>query len=308
MSEIPTSAPSKYLITIVGPTAVGKTALAIKLANQLDCPILSADSRQFFKEMSIGTAKPTADELAQAEHHFVDFLFVEDEYSAGQFERDGLKLLEDLFQNKDVVILSGGSGLYVNAVLSGFDELPSSPEARTELMARLDKEGLEALYAQLIELDPIRAAKVDPSNMQRVIRSLEVCLGTGKPYSSFISDTKKERPFTSIVIGLNLDRELLYERINTRVDAMVAEGLIDEVKSLEDRKALNSLNTVGYSELFDHFAGEKTLDEAISDIKKSTRHFAKRQLTWFRRMEGITWFEPQEFDEISSHIQKGIKN
>lgn len=308
MSSPSKSIPKKYLITLVGPTAVGKTALSLELAKRYNCPILSADSRQFFKEMSIGTAKPSLDELAQAEHHFVDFLSIEEEYSAGKFERDCLHKLGDVFQKSDVAILSGGSGLYVNAVLLGFDELPQAPEIRKELMARLESEGLHSLYAQLSALDPDKASKVDPNNMQRVIRALEVCLATGKPYSSFLSKEKNERSFTPIVVGLTMDRQLLYDRINARVDAMVEQGLVEEVKSLLDKKDLNALNTVGYKELFDYFEGSKSLEDSVEEIKQSTRRFAKRQMTWFKRMEGITWFEPQNSAEIIIHIASVIRS
>jgi len=296
----------KILITVVGPTAVGKTALSIKLANYFECPILSADSRQFFKEMSIGTAKPTPKELAQAEHHFVDFLSVKDEYSAGKFERDCLEKLDEIFEEKDVAILSGGSGLYVNAVLLGFDDLPKAPEIRNELMSKLDLQGLPALFEQLKALDPSKASRVDPNNMQRVVRALEVCLATGKPYSSFTSSAKKKRPFTPVVIGLTMDRSVLYDRINSRVDQMVDQGLVEEVKNLLDKKNLNALNTVGYKELFDHFDGKKSLEASIDEIKQSTRRFAKRQMTWFKRMDGINWFDPLNGRKIIDHIESEI--
>lgn len=297
---------SKYLITIVGPTAIGKTSLSIELARHFDCPIISADSRQFFKEMNIGTAKPSAEELNQAEHHFIDFLSVEDEYSAGQFERDALGRLSEIYEKKNMAIMVGGSGLYVNAVLNGFDDLPQAPDTRQILMERLDNEGLESLFKQLAELDPVTAQRIDPQNMQRVVRALEVCLASGKPYSSYINNSSTSRPFIPIIIGLDMDRDGLYERINQRVDQMISEGLLEEVRTLEDMRHLNALKTVGYRELFGKLDDEAQTGEAIDEIKQSTRRFAKRQLTWFKRTEGLTWFEPSATQEIIFHIEARI--
>ncbi len=294
----------KSLIVIAGPTAIGKTELAIKLANFFSTEIVSADSRQFFKEMAIGTAKPTPEELDRAVHHFVDFLPVDQFFSAGDFEKAALQTLQAIFEKNNFAILVGGSGLYVRAVCEGFDSFPEIPVSiREELNLELENDGLQSLVDRLKVIDPVYAAAVDQANPQRVIRALEVSIYTGKPFSSFKTQTVKERDFNIIKIGLNISREELYDRINRRVDLMVQNGLVEEARALLDRKDLNALQTVGYSELFDHFDGNTNLDEAVNLIKQNTRRYAKRQLTWFKKEEGIRWFEPGEFEEIVKYIK-----
>lgn len=293
------------LIVIAGPTAIGKTELAIKLANFFSTEIVSADSRQFFKELAIGTAKPTSEEMERAVHHFVDFLPVEQFFSAGEFEKAALQTIESIFTSHDKAVMVGGSGLYVRAVCEGFDEFPEIPaHIREELNLRLSTAGLSVLVEELRVLDPVCAAQIDTANPQRVVRALEVCIFTGKPYSSQKSASVKERDFNIVKIGLNIDREALYERINRRVDLMMQAGLLEEARSLMKHQQLNALQTVGYSELFDHFAGDSTLQEAVSLIKQNTRRYAKRQLTWFKKESGIAWFTPDQFDEIVEHIRK----
>ena len=294
----------KHLVVIVGPTAIGKTSLSIELAQYFNTEIISADSRQFYKEMAIGTAKPTPDELAQAPHHFVDFLNVTDEYNAGKFEQDAILKLEELFKNHDVVIMVGGSGLYVDAVCYGIDDIPSDPIIREQLNNELIEKGLETLQEELKAKDPKHYSNSNIKNPQRVIRALEVCRITGKSYSEFRNNSKKKRNFNIIKIGLNDDRETVYNRINQRVDIMMNKGLLEEVKKLHNKKYLNSLNTVGYKELFKHIdEKEFKLTEAIELIKKNTRNFAKRQLTWFRKDPSVKWFKPQQKNEIISYVQ-----
>ncbi|QNR85497.1 tRNA (adenosine(37)-N6)-dimethylallyltransferase MiaA [Pedobacter riviphilus] len=297
----------KTLISIVGPTAIGKTAMAIQLAQYFGTEIISADSRQFFKEMEIGTAKPDATELAAAKHHFINSHAVSQLFSTGDFEVEGLKILEEIFQNHDLAIMVGGSGLYVNALINGLDEMPDIDLAiRERLNKQFEEEGLSSIQKQLATLDPEYFAKVDQQNPQRMIRGLEVFLSTGRKLSSMLSATKKERPFNIIKIGLNTDRAVLYDRINRRVDQMIADGLVDEVKSLIPFKKYNALNTVGYSELFDYLDGKLSLVDAVASIKQNTRRFAKRQLTWFRRDDELTWFEPYQSAEIINFIEDKI--
>ncbi|NII81553.1 MULTISPECIES: tRNA (adenosine(37)-N6)-dimethylallyltransferase MiaA [unclassified Pedobacter] len=297
----------KTLISIVGPTAIGKTALAIQLAQYFGTEIISADSRQFFKEMEIGTAKPDATELAAAKHHFINSHVVSQLFSTGDFEVEGLKILEEIFQNHDLAIMVGGSGLYVNALINGLDEMPDIDLAvRERLNKQFEEEGLSSIQKQLATLDPEYFVKVDQQNPQRMIRGLEVFLSTGRKLSSMLSATKKERPFNIIKIGLNTDRAVLYDRINRRVDQMIADGLVDEVKSLIPFKKYNALNTVGYSELFDYLDGKLSLVDAVASIKQNTRRFAKRQLTWFRRDDELTWFEPYQSAEIINFIENKI--
>ncbi len=281
---------SKYLISIVGPTAIGKTSLSIKLANHFKTSIISCDSRQFYKEMQIGTAAPTHDELKAAKHYFIHNKSVKEQYTVGQFETDAIATLNTLFKSNDVVIMVGGSGLYVNAVTDGFDEFPDiSPEIRKTLNQELQKKGIECLQQQLEKLDKVSYNSIAIDNPHRLIRALEVSIGSGKPYSSFLKNHKKERPFNVISIGLNADRDLIYNRIEQRVDKMIEEGLVDEVEKLIEFKEYNALNTVGYKELFKFIEGEWTLDFAISEIKKNTRRFAKRQLTWFKKNKETFW-------------------
>ncbi len=283
---------TKTLISIVGPTAIGKTALSIKLANDFNTEIISADSRQFFKEMQIGTAAPTPSELAQAKHHFIHHKSVEDDYNVGAFEKDALHLLKQLFKTHDTVIMVGGSGLYVDAVTQGLDHFPKVPASiREQLNNQFKEEGLQALQEQLKTLDPNSYKHIAIDNPQRVIRALEVSIGSGKPYSSFLNKAKNKRDFKTISIGLTAERDIIYNRINNRVDLMMEQGLLTEVKNLQDKKHLNALNTVGYKELFKYLDGEWTLDFAVSEIKKNSRRFAKRQLTWFRKKEDILWFD-----------------
>ena len=280
------------LITIVGPTAIGKTALSIQLANAFNASIISCDSRQFFKEMTIGTAVPEPKELAAAKHYFIQNRSVFDSYNVGEFERDTLEKLEALFKENPIQIMVGGSGLYVDAVLNGLDYFPEvAPEIREALLLKLEKEGIEVLQKQLKELDLETYKLIAIDNPHRIMRALEVCIGSGIPYSTFKNKPKKPRNFKSIKIGLNADREIIYNRINQRVDAMIDNGLIEEAKTLYAHKELNALQTVGYRELFSFFDGNFTKEFAISEIKKNSRRFAKRQLTWFKRDKNILWFD-----------------
>lgn len=297
----------KTVIFIVGPTAVGKTSVAIDLANELGCEIISADSRQFYKNISIGTAKPSAEELSKAQHHFIDFLPLQELYSAGDFERDALSFLEDYFQNNSVCICAGGSGLYVSALLYGLDDLPFSESIRAELNEFYLNEGIEALQRELKEKDPEHYADMDIHNKQRLIRALEVCRATGAKYSKLRTSSKKERPFKSIILGLNRDREELYDRINRRVDIMLDDGLLDEVKSVMPMKHINALQTVGYREIFASYDGEYDMDEAIRLVKRNSRRFAKRQVTWFKRYEEIMWFNPQDYNSIVAETKALLK-
>ncbi|WP_343531869.1 tRNA (adenosine(37)-N6)-dimethylallyltransferase MiaA [Pedobacter sp.] len=293
----------KTLIVIVGPTAIGKTSLAIELAKHYQTEIISADSRQFFKEMSIGTAKPSEEELAAAPHHFINSHSITQLFSTGDFEVQALALMERLFAKHDVLVMVGGSGLYINAVCNGLDDMPEIDlDIREKLNQQFADEGIEAIRKQLATLDPEYFAKVDQSNPQRMIRGLEVILSTGKKLSSFLTSNKKERPFNIVKIGLNTDREKLYNQINHRVDLMMQEGLLEEVKSLEAYKELNALKTVGYSEIFDYLDGKIDLATAIDKIKQNTRRFAKRQLTWFRKDEDTTWFEPNQLSDIIVYL------
>ncbi len=288
----------KYLITIVGPTAIGKTSLSIHLAKHYNCDIVSCDSRQFFKEMTIGTAVPNSDELAAATHHFIQNKSIFENYTVGDFEKEALSTIEKLFQNNDYVILVGGSGLYVDAILKGFDEFPNIDSSiREKVNANYEILGIKYLQQQLEFLDPFYFKTITAENPQtllnpqRMMRFVEVCLGTGKPYSSFLNQKKSNRNFKPILIGLEADRKIIYERINQRVDIMINEGLLAEAKSLYLHKELNALQTVGYRELFSYFDGEFTLPFATEEIKKNTRRFSKRQLTWFKRNENTKWFD-----------------
>ncbi len=293
------------LISIVGPTAIGKTALSIKLANYFSTDIISADSRQFFREMQIGTAAPTQEDLDSANHHFIHHKSINESYNVGAFEKEALQLLDTLFKNKDVVIMVGGSGLYADAVVKGLDDFPEiDSNIRETLNKQLASEGLESLQEQLKVLDIQSYNTIAIDNPHRVIRALEICIGTGQPYSSFLNKEKSQRPFNTIGIGLTADRAIIYDRINQRVDQMMANGLLDEVKQLQSKQHLNALNTVGYSELFKYLNGEWTLEFAISEIKKNSRRFAKRQLTWFKKDPNITWFE---FSDTLAHIIQHIE-
>ena len=296
----------KTLITIVGPTAVGKTSLSILIASYFNTEIISCDSRQFYKEMTIGTAVPEKEELAVVPHHFIQNRSVFEDYNVGAYERDALNVLGTLFKKHNTVVMVGGSGLYVKSVLEGLDDFPKiDPSIRLELKHVLEKEGIIPLQDQLKKLDVTTYNTIDIENPQRVIRALEICIGTNLPYSSYTGKLKKKRKFNSIVIGLNGEREKIYERINRRVDLMVEKGLLDEAQKLFPNKELNALQTVGYKELFSFFEEKVTKDEAIQEIKKNTRRFAKRQLTWFNKDASIYWFD---FETDTDNILKKIED
>ncbi len=284
-------AANKTLIVILGPTAVGKTAFAIDVARHFHAHIISADSRQFYKELNIGVARPTAQELEQAPHHFIGFLPIHEHYSAGMYERDALHLLDQLFLDKDVVVCVGGSMLYIDALITGLDTLPSNTELKKQLAAELQEKGIEHLQQKLQEIDPQYFAEVDIQNPHRIIRALEVCQLTGKKYSDLRKGVQTKRPFDVVKIGLTAQRNFLYKRINQRVDSMMQEGLLAEAENLVAHKDLNALNTVGYKELFDYLDGLSTLEFAIEKIKQHSRNFAKRQLTWWRRDTDIHWLD-----------------
>lgn len=298
----------KTLICIVGPTAIGKTALSIKLANHFSTEIISADSRQFYKEMNIGTAVPSSNELKEVKHHFVQNKTIFEGYNVGSFEKDAIQLLGDLFKVNPVIIMVGGSGLYVDAVIKGLDEFPKiSQEIKIALNNDYEKHGIEFLQEELKQKDPTYYTKVDLQNHHRVIRALEVCRSQKLPYSSFLKSESKIREFETIFIGLQADRQLVYNRINLRVDLMINEGLIEEAKELLPHKTLNALQTVGYNELFNYFEGSATKEEAIEEIKKNTRRFAKRQGTWFRKNEKINWFDyTTEASEVIQFIENEL--
>ena len=295
---------NKILISVVGPTAIGKTKLAILLAQYYDTEIISADSRQFFKEMNIGTAVPTNEELNQAKHHFIQHKNISEPYSVGDFERDAIEKLSYLFKTNEVVIMVGGSGLYVNAVTDGLNSFPTiKADVREALNFELKEHGIKYLQQKLERLDPVYFNKVDIHNPQRVIRALEVTIGSGKPYSSFIDKPKAERGFRVITVGIKADRAIIYDRINHRVDLMLTAGLLEEAKEVLPYRNYNALQTVGYKELFNFFDDQWTLEFAISEIKKNTRRFAKRQLTWFLKNENTIWFD---YDYEQNHILNEI--
>ena len=297
----------KSLISVIGPTAIGKTSLSIKIAQQFKTEILSCDSRQFYKEMNIGTAVPSKTELDQVPHHFIQHLSILDTYNVGKFESDAMHKLEELFAKHDTLILTGGSGLYEKAVLNGLDNFPAiDPAIRRELNKELSENGIQGLQSELQNLDPKYYASIDVNNPHRLIRALEICRGTNKSFSSFLNAKQKPRNFKSIKIGLTAERETIYDRINQRVDAMVEAGLVEEVKSLHAYKHLNALKTVGYTEIFEYLEAKISLQDAVSELKKNTRRFAKRQLTWYRKQEDITWFnydvDPQKVIEYISSV------
>lgn len=297
----------KSLISIVGPTAIGKTALAIEVAKQFNTEIISADSRQFYKEMSIGTAKPNDEELQAVPHHFINSHSIQDSFSAGDFEKAGLQKINDLFQFQDVVVMVGGSGLFVNAVLEGLDDLPKAkPGIREGLNRTYQEKGLAFIQQQLLALDPAYYAEVDISNPQRIIRALEVIQSTDIPFSHWRKNKKTDRDFNVISIGLQMERALLYERINRRVDQMTQAGLLKEVENLYDFKDLSALQTVGYAELFNYLDKQCSLEEAIAKVKQNTRKYAKRQITWFKRNQLTTWFESEDLPLILDHIERKI--
>ncbi len=282
----------KQLIVIVGPTTIGKTNRSIEIATHFQTEIISADSRQFYKEMVIGTAVPSIKVLQTVPHHFIQHLSIFEDYSVGDFERDAIKTLNKLFTKNDVVVLVGGSGLYVDAIVNGLDNFPKvDTKIRKQLNIDYEEKGIAFLQEKLQKLDIDYYKTVDLENPRRLIRALEICMGAGKSYSSFLHQEKSKRNFTVIKIGLTAERNVIYERINKRTDKMIAKGLVAEAKALHSHKNLNALQTVGYKELFTYFDGNWTLDFAISEIKKNTRRFAKRQLTWFKRDSEILWFD-----------------
>ncbi|MEJ8755978.1 tRNA (adenosine(37)-N6)-dimethylallyltransferase MiaA [Pontibacter sp. H259] len=309
MQHPPEKTTGNYLIVVVGPTAVGKTDLCVKLATYFNSEVISADSRQFYREMTIGTAKPTIAEQQGIPHHFVDSHAITEEYNAGAFEQDALQLLATLFESRDVVIVTGGSGLYVRALCEGMDEMPETdPAIRIALTHTFETEGLEALLNQLQQLDPDYYNQVDKANPQRVMRALEVCLSSGQPYSAFRKSERAVRPFNIIKIGLTRDRQELYNRIDKRMDLMLQQGLLEEAKALYPYRTHNALQTVGYKEIFDYLEGKYDWDEAVRLLKRNSRRYAKRQLTWFtKHPEEYTWFHPQQWPEIVEFISRELR-
>ena len=294
----------KYLIVLAGPTASGKTATAIKLAKAFDAEIISADSRQFYKELSIGTAAPTAEELAQVKHHFVHNLSIEDKYDVADYEQDVLSYLNEYFKTKNVAIMTGGSGLFIDAVCNGLDAIPDiSEEIRNRVTKMLEIDGLETLQKEVERVDPEYFQIVDKQNPRRLQRALEVFYQTGKPYSTFRQKNAAERDFDIIKVALLWDRTALINRINARVETMMAQGLLDEVKSVYPKRHLNSLNTVGYKELFGYLDGKCTLEQAVEQIKINTRQYAKRQMTWLRKNNDYQWFTVEETDKIIDFLK-----
>lgn len=297
----------KSLISLVGPTGIGKTDLGTFLAEKLNTEIISADSRQFYKELKIGTAMPDEKQLSAIKHHFVGHLSIHDYYNASTFEFQVIELLGKLFENYETVLMVGGSGMYVDAVCKGIDDLPEiDQEIRKQLQQKYEKEGIESLRFELKHLDPEYYAVVDLKNPKRILKGLEICLMTGKTYTSFRKAMVKERNFKILKIGLIMDREKLYQRIDNRVDIMIENGLIDEAKTYYPFKSLNALKTVGYKELFDHFDGLIDLNKAIELIKRNSRHYAKRQISWFARDKEINWFEPENKDDICDFICRNL--
>ena len=295
----------KTLIVITGPTAVGKTALCLDIAQHFGIPIINADSRQIYKELKIGTASPTNEQLSKVKHYFVGSLSLNDYYSASLFEQQTLEILEREFSTSNYALMAGGSMMYIDAVCNGIDNIPTVDDnTREALKARLSSEGLEILVQELKELDPEYYEIVDKQNPRRVVHGLEICLMTGKTYTSFRKREKKQRPFRIVKIGLNREREELYNRINQRVDQMMAEGLLEEAKSLYPMRQMNALNTVGYKEMFAYLDGTWTLEEAVERIKGNTRRYARKQLTWYKKDEQIKWFHPDDKEKIISYISQ----
>ena len=294
---------NKKIILIVGPTAIGKTKLSIELANALNTEIISCDSRQFYKELKIGSAPPNAKELAAAKHHFIHHLSVTEDYNAGEFEINAIAKIKELHKTKDTIIAVGGSGLYIDAICKGFDKMPEIPDQiRIKLNLKLKEKGLMWLQNEVKKVDPNFYTICDQQNPQRLLRALEIFIATSKTFSSYKSVTPKERPFEIIKIGLTTEREILYKRINTRVDKMLENGLLEEVESLIPFQQKNALQTVGYNEIFAFYKNECTLEKAVENIKQNTRRFAKRQLTWFRKDKNIIWFEPNQISKIKTFI------
>ena len=292
-----------YLVTIVGPTAVGKTAVAIAMAKYFNTEIINADSRQFYREMKIGTAIPSAGQLAAVRHHFIGNRSVQEYYNASMYEYEVLALLTELFDRYDVIIMAGGSGMYIDAVCNGIDDFPAvNALVRENLKSAFQQKGIDWLKSQLKESDPAYYSQVDLNNPKRLLKALEIITMTGRPYSSFLTRQKKERNFGIIQTGLNIERKQLYENINLRVENMIRKGLVEEAKALHPFRKLNALETVGYKEIFDHLEGKTTLEEAIDLIKRHTRQYARRQLTWFRKNKNVHWFSPDEQEAMIGYI------
>jgi len=299
---------AKYLVVVLGPTGVGKTDLSIALAERYNTSIVSSDSRQIYKEMNVGTAVPEQEYLDRVKHYFIGDLSIHDYYNSWEYEKQAIAQIEELHKSSDVVLLVGGSMMYIDAVCNGIDDIPTiDPQLRADVLKKYEEEGLESIRMQLKQLDPVFYDEVDLKNAKRVIHAVEVCLMAGKPYSSMRTNKGRERSFEIIKLGLNRDREELYDRINKRVDIMFADGLEDEARSLYPYKALNSLNTVGYKELFGYFNGEYDFNEAVRLIKRNSRRYAKRQLSWFNRDESIQWFNPDNEAEILNALDKKIQ-
>lgn len=300
---------TKKLIIIAGPTAVGKTDLCVKLAQLLDTEVVSADSRQFYRELAIGTAKPTPDEMQGVKHHFVDSHSIHDYYSVGDYEKDCLAVLATIFEKKEVAILTGGSGMFIKMVTDGIDEMPEANlELRASLMTRLETEGLAPLASELATLDPVYFAEVDQQNPQRIVRALEVCLTTGQPFSSFRKNQKAERPFTCVRIGLERPREELYQRIDQRMDMMLAAGLEEEAIRYIDYRDHYALKTVGYKEIYEHLDGDYDKEEMLRLLKRNSRRYAKRQLTWFRNQDNFTWFDAKDETAIIAFVKQHVSS
>jgi len=298
----------KTVIVIVGPTAIGKTALSIKIASHFQTEIISADSRQIYRELTIGTAIPDSHELNTVKHHLIQNHSIHEYYNASNFEIEVLDIINSIFTSKDIIVLTGGSMLYIDTVCNGIDDLPTiDPDIRKKVIEKFEKEGLESLRLELKKIDPEYYQQVDLKNHKRILHALEVFYMTGRKYSSFRSNVKKKRDFNILKIGLNTDRETIHNRINHRVDKMIEDGLVEEARELFPLKNLNSLNTVGYKELFTYFDGKTTLNEAIEHIKRNTRRYARRQLTWFNKDKEINWFEPNNHDAIIQHIESKLK-
>lgn len=297
----------KTLIVLIGPTGVGKTELSLRLAEQFNTCIVSADSRQLYADLKIGTAAPTPDQLKRVQHYFVETLQLTDYYSAAQYETEVLQLLEKLYTEHDVVLMTGGSMMYVDAVCKGIDDIPTvDAETRKLMLQRYETEGLDRLCAELKLLDPEYHKIVDLKNHKRVIHALEICYMTGKTYTSFRTQQKKERPFRILKIGLTRDREELYDRINRRVEQMIEDGLVEEARRIYPHRTLNSLNTVGYKEIFKYLDGEWTLPFAIEKIQQNSRIYSRKQMTWFKRDEDIRWFHPEQETEIVAYLRSQI--
>jgi len=296
---------NKHLVIILGPTGIGKTDLSISLAANYASEIISADSRQFYKELRIGTAAPTPEQLSEIRHHFVGQLSVNDYFNVSMFEIQALELLDTLFMKMDIVFLTGGSGLYIDVICYGIDEFPDiDQEIRDSLLKKYKEQGLESIRYELKRIDPLHYENVDLNNPNRILKALEIYYMTGKPYSDFLKQEKQERSFNIIKIGLNTDREVLYKRINRRVDGMIESGLVEEVKSLEQYRNTNALNTVGYKEVFQYLDGQLSLREATDLIRRNSRRYARRQLTWFRKDRDIKWFSPEDREHITEYINQ----